>query len=399
MDDGKSTLIGRLLHDSGAILADTLAAVQRASQVRGQSFLDLSLLTDGLEEERAQGITIDVAYRYFRSGGTHFIIADAPGHEEFTRNMVTAASTADLAVILVDATKGCRVQTLRHAYVTHLTGIRRVIVAVNKMDLVGWSEEAFGRVRDEFRSTAGRLGLWETTFIPISGLQGDMVVERGGNLSWYAGPTLLEALEEAAGSSPAEAGPLRIPVQWVCRVEGLGQVVTGRVESGTVVAGDEVGLMPAGTRFRVDEVRLGNAMLTSAQAGQSVTLRLCGASEVRRGDILVPAGAEPQATTAIEAMLCWFSPRRLIPSHPYRLRHATREVHAQVTHIDWRMDLSTLEKVHAHDLAMNDIACVRLDLGEVIVPDRYAESRATGGFILVDGETGDTVAAGMIAAI
>ena len=400
VDDGKSTLIGRILLDTGALQVDALAAVERYSRGRGRSSMDLSLFTDGLEEERAQGITIDVAYRHLRGRRRDFIIADAPGHEEFTRNMVTAASTAHLAVVLVDARHGVRLQTRRHAYVAHLMGVPRLVIAVNKMDLLGWSEEVFRAIVRDYQAFAGRLGAQAVTFVPISALVGDMVVRRGENLGWYDGPTLMDVLESAPAGHGSGLLPFRFPVQWVCRSDGPQDLRTGGlaglVESGRVSVGDEVTVMPTGVSTRVTEIRLGDAMLRMASAGQSVVLGLEGEVGVSRGDLLVPAADRPLMVRTIQAMVCWFSERPLSPSRKYLLRHSSREVCVQSIEVAWRMDLSALERVVADGLVMNDVGFVTVQLAVPVVSDPYAVNRGTGGFILVDQETSDTVAAGMI---
>jgi sulfate adenylyltransferase subunit 1 len=401
VDDGKSTLIGRLLLDTRSILADALHAVEATSRRRGLSGVDLSLFTDGLQAEREQGITIDVAYRYFSTGTRKYIIADAPGHEQYTRNMVTAASTADLAIILVDARRGVLTQTRRHAYLAHLVGIPHLVVAVNKMDLVGWSQARFDELRQAFDRFARRLGIPDVRFVPISALAGDGVVERGANLGWYDGPTLLELLEAAPVAEAAGAGALRFPVQWVCRPHDDAfhdfRGFTGRVEAGAVAVGDEVQHLPSGRATRVKEIRLGETLLDEARTGQSVTLLLEDDLDVGRGDMLVHPGAAPAGLRKVDATLCWLSGAPLSPARRYVVRHTTRETRAQVAEIAWRVDLGDLERKPASGLALNDIGRVSLRLAQPIFADPYAESRATGAFVVVDEATNDTVGAGMIA--
>ncbi|BDG08439.1 sulfate adenylyltransferase subunit 1 [Anaeromyxobacter paludicola] len=400
VDDGKSTLIGRLLLDTRSILADALSAIERTSRRRGLERIDLSLLTDGLQAEREQGITIDVAYRYFSTGRRKYIIADAPGHEQYTRNMVTAASTADLAIILVDARKGLLTQTRRHATVAHLVGIPEVVVAINKMDLVGFSREVFDRLCAEYRDFAGRLGAGRTRFVPMSALDGDMVVERGERLPWYDGPTLLELLEEAPASGAAPAERLRFPVQWVCRPHTAEhhdyRGYMGRVESGRVRPGDEVVVLPSGSRTRVARVELHGQAIPEAVSGQSVTLLLADDVDVGRGDLIALAEDAPAPVRELAATVCWLGEAPLAPGRRYVIRHATREVPAVLGAIDHRLDVNTLDRHPAERLSMNDIGRITLRLARPLCPDRYADNRATGAFVVVDEATNDTVGAGMI---
>ncbi|HET8542130.1 MAG TPA: GTP-binding protein, partial [Anaeromyxobacter sp.] len=382
------------------LLADQLAAVAAASARRGRAGVDLALLTDGLEDERTQGITIDVAHRYFSTGTRKYIIADAPGHEQYTRNMVTAASTAHLAIILVDARKGVLTQTRRHSYVAHLVGIPHLVVAVNKMDLVGWSAEVFARIRADYLAVAEKLGIRDVRFIPISALEGDMIVERGDRLGWYDGPTLLEILESAPAAHTEGREAFRFPVQWVCRPQTLEhhdfRGFAGRIESGEIAVGDEVQVLPSGVTTRVKEIRLGEAPLASATSEQSVTILLEDEVDVSRGDLLVRPGEAPPVTRHVDAILCWLSERPLSRARRYLVRHTTRESKAQVAEIAWGLDLRTLERVAVDGLAMNDIGAVSLRLAQPVAADRYAEHRATGAFIVVDEATNDTVGAGMI---
>jgi sulfate adenylyltransferase subunit 1 len=400
VDDGKSTLIGRLLHDTRSILADALHAIEKTSRKRGHEVVDLSLLTDGLQAEREQGITIDVAYRYFSTGTRKFIIADAPGHEQYTRNMVTAASTASLAVILVDARKGVVTQTRRHSYLAHLLGIPHLVVAVNKMDLVGWSQGTFELIVASYREFAAKLGIGDVRFVPLSALHGDMVVERGVHLDWYEGPTLLEILESSPADEAERPSRFRFPVQWVCRPQGVEhhdfRGYAGRVESGTVAVGDEVQHLPSGRTARVKELRLGERRLEAATSEQSVTLLLDQELDVSRGDLLVRAGEAPAASKTLDAILCWMHERPLEPGRRYLVRHTTREARASLAEIAWRIDVNTLERAPAASLALNDIARVTLKLAQPVFADPYGENRATGAFIVIDEATNDTVGAGMI---
>ena len=400
VDDGKSTLIGRLLVDTRSVLADALSAIERTSRRRGLSATDLSLLTDGLSAEREQGITIDVAYRYFSTGTRKYIIADAPGHEQYTRNMVTAGSTAHLAIILVDARKGVLTQTRRHSYLAHQLGIPHLVIAVNKMDLVDWSEEVFARIQAEYLAFAARLGIAAVRFLPMSALTGDMVVERGERLPWWRGPTLLEILEEAPAEHTEGREPFRFPVQWVCRPHDEAhhdfRGFTGRIESGRVAVGDEVLVLPSGRTTRVKAIRLGEVALTEAVAEQSVLLQLEDELDVSRGDLLCHPSAAPAPTRTLEAVLCWLSERPLSPARRYLLRHTTRESKAQLGAIAWRLDLAALEQVPAEALAMNDIGRVTLKLAQPVAADPYRENRATGAFIVIDEASNDTVGAGMV---
>ncbi len=400
VDDGKSTLIGRLLVDTRSVLADALSAIERTSRRRGLTATDLSLLTDGLSAEREQGITIDVAYRYFSTGTRKYIIADAPGHEQYTRNMVTAGSTAHLAIILVDARKGVLTQTRRHSYIAHQLGIPHLVIAVNKMDLVGWSEEVFTRIQAEYRAFAAKVGIQEVRFIPISALTGDMVVERGLQLGWWRGPTLLEILEEAPAAHTEGREPFRFPVQWVCRPHDQAhhdfRGFAGRVESGRVAVGDEVQVLPSGRTSRVKAIWLGEARLQEAVAEQSVLLQLTDEVDVSRGDLLAHPAEAPAASRRVDAVVCWLSERPLSPARRYLVRHTTRESKAQVAEIAWRLDLASLEQVPAEGLAMNDIGRVTWRLAQPVAADAYAVNRATGAFIVIDEASNDTVGAGMI---
>jgi len=403
VDDGKSTLIGRLLFDSKTILADTLSAIERTSKKRGMDAIDLSLLTDGLQAEREQGITIDVAYRYFTTGTRKYIIADAPGHEQYTRNMVTAASTADLAIILIDARRGVLTQTRRHSYLTHLVGIPHLIVAINKMDLVDYSQDVFNTIMTDYLEFAAKLGIEDVRFIPMSALAGDMVVERGDHLDWYRGPTLIEVLEAASTTHTAHTEPFRFPVQYVCRPQDSANPqlhdyrgFMGRVESGTVAVGDTVSVLPSGRESRVKDIEIMAQSRPSAFAEQSVTILLDDEIDISRGDMIVKTGDLPQVTKQIDAMLCWLSETPLDARRKYLIRHTTRETKAMLAGIEFRMDINAIEHQGADKLAMNDIAKVSFKLAQPIFADRYSDSRATGAFIVIDETTNNTVGAGMI---
>ena len=395
VDDGKSTLIGRLLHDSRTILQDQLESVTRASAKRGNGELDLSLLTDGLEAEREQGITIDVAYRYFTTGRRKFIIADTPGHEQYTRNMVTGASTAGAAVILLDARKGLLPQSRRHLYLAHLLGIPSVIVAVNKLDLVGYAAGAFDGLRAEFEQFAVSLAIPNLQFVPMSALRGDMVVERGAHLDWYRGPTLLEALEAVAVVDENAARPLRFPVQYVLRGKERGYM--GRIVSGILRPGDEIVVLPSGRRTRVKAITVLDGVREAAAAGDSVTLLLADELDVSRGDMLADLVCPPRAAKAFEARLCWLAGEPLAPQGRYLLKHTTRTVKARFASINYRVDVNTLKKEPFDGaVRMNDIVHAALVVQQPLFADSYAVDRATGAFILIDEATNQTVAAGMI---
>jgi len=403
VDDGKSTLIGRLLFDSKTILTDTLAHIERTSQKRGLSAVDLSLLTDGLQAEREQGITIDVAYRYFATGTRKYIIADAPGHEQYTRNMVTAASTANLAIILIDARRGVLTQTRRHSYIAHLLGIPHLLIAINKMDLVEYSQTVFENIRKEYLDFAEKLGIRDVKFIPLSALNGDMVVDRGDALGWYDGPTLLELLEAAPVAHAEAREKFRFPVQYVCRPQASDDPALhdyrgfmGRVESGEIAPGDTVQVLPSGLTSRVKDIQILGQSLPSAFAEQSVTLLLEDDIDISRGDMLVKAGEAPECVKQIEAMVCWLSETPLAPARKYLIRHTTRETKAMVAGIEFRVDVNALERVPATTLAMNDIAKVAFKLAQPLAADAYADNRATGAFIVIDEATNNTVGAGMV---
>ncbi len=400
VDDGKSTLIGRLLYDSKSILADALATIERTSKKRGMEAVDLSLLTDGLQAEREQGITIDVAYRYFSTGTRKYIIADAPGHEQYTRNMVTAASTADLAVILVDARKRVLTQTRRHSYIAHLVGIPHLVVAVNKMDLVGYSRDTFEQIRQSYLEFAASLGIGDVRFIPLSALTGDMVVERGDRLGWYAGPTLMEVLEAAPAAHCEAPEAFRFPVQHVCRPRSAEQHdfrgYMGRVESGEIGIGDEVLVLPSGLKSRVKEICLLDRSLARAESERSVTLLLADEIDISRGDMIVSPTETPKATKLIEAMVCWLAETPLEPGRRLLVRHTTRETKALAAAIEYRLDINALKRVSGGTLAMNDIGSVTFKLAQPLFVDPYRENRATGAFILIDEASNNTVGAGMI---
>ena len=401
VDDGKSTLIGRLLFDTKTLLTDTLDTLQRTSKKRGLSALDLSLLTDGLTAEREQGITIDVAYRYFATAQRKFIIADAPGHEQYTRNMVTAASTADVAVLLIDARKGILPQTRRHATLAALLGIRQLILAVNKMDLVDFDEARFNAIDEEFRAWLGQhpeLTVTGLTSVPLSALEGDMVVERGERLSWYRGPTFIELLEEAPATQLDTEAALRLPVQWVCRPSQSDmRGYAGRIEAGRIAVGDEVMVLPSGLRSRVTHINLGETQLDRAEAGQSIMVSLADERDISRGDMLVLASDTTAPRAQFQATLCWFDTTPLSPTRSYLLRQTTRTVKARVSAIEGKLDLHRLawQPLQEGTVNLNDIVRIQVKTQQPLVADAYRSLRGTGSFILIDEANNNTVAAGV----
>jgi len=396
VDDGKSTLIGRLLHDSRALAEDQLAALSRAALRRGDARLDLSLVTDGLEAEREQGITIDVAYRYFATPRRKFIIADAPGHEQYTRNMVTAASTADAAVILIDARKGVLTQTRRHVFIAQLLGIRHLVFAVNKMDLVGYSREAFEGVRADVAELAAALGVRDAYVLPVSALNGDAIVERGTELDWYRGPPLLQLLETLEVRQEAQALPLRFPVQYVIRSGGLRRYA-GRIVSGTLASGMEVLVAASGGHTTVREVGTLDRPCEPALAGDSVSVTLAHDLDLGRGDVLVDAARPPRMARAIDATVCWLGETPVVPGARLALRHLTATVCARVVSIADRIDVETLERIADPDrLTVNEIGRATLTLQRPVAVDSYRRNRLTGAFILVDEATNQTVGAGVV---
>ena len=403
VDDGKSTLIGRLLHDAHGLYQDQLDAARRASArgaTRGggsTSEIDFSLFTDGLQAEREQGITIDVAYRYFATERRKFIIADTPGHVQYTRNMATGASTADAALILVDARLGVLPQTRRHAHIAALLGIGHVVACVNKMDLVGYDRDRFEAIRDELRDVGRRLGIDSIRALPVSALAGDNVVARSDRTPWWDGPPLLELLETLPVADGRRAAPFRMPVQLVLRPDLDYRGFAGTIASGAVRAGDEVVLLPSRRRTRVTAVELGGEAVSEAAAPLSVTLRLADAIDVSRGDMIACPEHAPRATTELEADLVWMSEQPLDRARAYLLKHTTRTVRAEVVSIVHGTDAETLAPTPSSTLGLNDIARVRVQCRLPIFVDPYAKDRATGAFILIDSLTNDTVAAGMIA--
>ena len=410
VDDGKSTLIGRLLFDSKGIFADQLDAMSRARHKRtvGDT-IDLSLLTDGLEAEREQGITIDVAYRYFATPKRKFIIADTPGHEQYTRNMVTGASTADAVIILIDVSKvklgddgsvDLLIQTKRHSTIAHLLQIEHVVVAVNKMDLVDYDQTVYDRIVAAYRTFAEQLGLKDIRPIPLSALAGDNVVKKSEKLAWYQGPTLIELLESLTVYDESHDDPLRFPVQLVARHDGHQandfRGYMGRIEAGRVSVGDKLTVQPGGQSATVKDIVTLDGSLKSAVVGQSITLLLNEHVDISRGDMLVPADQPATLLKTVEADMCWLSEEPLDLGRRYWLKHTTRQVAAKVTKLDSLLDINTQERRPADALSLNGIARVTLNVQQPLAADAYDHIRATGAFILIDEVTHQTVAAGMI---
>jgi len=410
VDDGKSTLIGRLLFDTKTILTDTLSQIEKSSKKRGMSAIDLSLITDGLQAEREQGITIDVAYRYFSTGTRKYIIADAPGHEQYTRNMVTAASTSQLAIILIDARKGILTQTKRHSYLTKLVGIKHIVIAVNKMDLIDYDESKYQSICDDYKIFASAIGLDQSgtniQFIPMSALNGDMIVDRSNSIDWYKGPTLLEVLESLDTREDIKESALRLPIQYVCRPRDSDnkelhdfRAFMGRIESGLLQINDKIKVLPSNQESTIKEIRIGNKILKKGIFEESVTVSLHDEIDVSRGDMLVHANDNHTATKGFTAKVCWLSETNLSPNRTYLVMHTSRTSKAKIASINSKVNINTLELEEAIDLKTNDIADVTFKLAQPLIVDKYADNRGTGAFIIIDESTFHTVGAGMIESI
>jgi bifunctional enzyme CysN/CysC len=398
VDDGKSTLIGRLLYESKMIFEDQLSALEADSKKVGTrgGELDFALLVDGLAAEREQGITIDVAYRFFSTDKRKFIVADTPGHEQYTRNMVTGASTADLAVILIDARRGVLTQTRRHSYIVSLLGIRRIVLAINKMDLVEYSQERFGQIERDYRAFAQQIGLTDITAIPLSAVYGDNIIERGTNMPWYLGSTLMGHLETVPVGDDAQTLPFRMPVQWVNRPNLDFRGFAGRIASGRVQAGDRLKVLPSGRESRVTRIVTADGDLQGAIAGQCVTITLADEVDVSRGDVLVDIQAPAQTADQFEATLIGLNENAIFPGRSYLMKLATKVVTATVNPLKHKVNVNTLEHLAAERLELNDIGIVELELDQPVVFEEYAKNRELGGFILIDRITNNTVAAGML---
>ncbi|RYD62750.1 MAG: sulfate adenylyltransferase subunit CysN [Verrucomicrobiaceae bacterium] len=402
VDDGKSTLIGRLLYDSKSIFEDQLEAIEETSKRRGDGHVDLALLTDGLKAEREQGITIDVAYRYFATPKRKFIIADTPGHIQYTRNMVTGASTANLAIILIDARKGVIEQTKRHSFIANLLRIQHVVVAVNKMDLVDYSEEVYEKIIKDYQEFASRLdNIVDITPIPISALNGDNVVDKSTNMPWYQGPSLLYHLEHVYVGGEENHVDARFPVQWVIRPQSDEwhdfRGYAGRVAGGVFKPGDEITVLPSGFTSQIKAIHTADGNIDEAFAPQSVTLTLTDEIDISRGDMIVKKNNPPQSSQDLEAMICWFSNKPMSSRAKVVLRHTSREMQAIISEVKYLVDINTLHKIEgAGTFAMNDVGRITLRTAQPVIHDSYRRNRQTGSFILVDPGTNETVAAGMI---
>ncbi len=403
VDDGKSTLIGRLLFDAKGIFEDQLAHVEEASRRRGFDRTELALLTDGLRAEREQGITIDVAYRYFATPKRKFIVADTPGHVQYTRNMVTGASTADVALVLVDARNGVVDQSRRHATLSTMLGISELVVCVNKMDLVGWSKDRFDEIVADFGELAKKIGARGVRYIPISALHGDNLVHKSDKSPWYDGPALLEWLETADVASRTVAGPARFAVQWVIRPQSDAfhdyRAYAGQIASGRFSVGDEITVLPAGITATITHIDLHTQALEHASAPLSVAIRLKDDVDISRGDLFVPSASPTRVGNEVRAKLCWMAQKTLAPRSTWALKHSTRWAKAIVTSLESKIDVGTLESIASpSSFALNDLGTITLKTSVPLAFDPYADNRTTGSFLLVDEATNATVAAGMIEA-
>lgn len=402
VDDGKSTLIGRLLFDSKGIFEDQLESVKKSSEKKGLQDVDLALLTDGLRAEREQGITIDVAYRYFATPKRKFIIADTPGHVQYTRNMVTGASTANLALILVDARNGVVEQTKRHSYIASLLRIPHLVICINKMDLVDYSEERYEEIVETYKGFAAKMDIKDVQYVPISALKGDNVVERSKNMDWFKGPTLMYLLENIHIASDYNHIDARLPVQFIIRpqkVEGYHDYrgFAGRITSGIFRKGDEVTILPSGFTSTIKSIREGENVIEEAYPPMSIAIELEDDLDISRGDMIVKPNNQPEVNQDIDTMLCWFSPQPLKVGGKYVLRHTTAEVRTMIKDVVYKMDINELQKnENDKDVKMNDIARIKLRTTKPLFFDPYKKNRETGSLILVDEATNNTVAAGMI---
>ncbi|MFL5730538.1 MAG: sulfate adenylyltransferase subunit CysN [Cytophagaceae bacterium] len=401
VDDGKSTLIGRLLFDSKSIFEDQLEAIEEASNRKGKGYVDLSLLTDGLRAEREQGITIDVAYRYFATPKRKFIIADTPGHIQYTRNMVTGASTANLAIILVDARNGVVEQTCRHAFIASLLQIKHIIVCVNKMDLMGYKEEVFEKIKEDFTQFSSKLSVPDIRYIPISALHGDNVVDSSTNMPWYKGGTLLYTLENVNIGSDFNHVDSRFPVQWVIRPQndefhdfrGYG----GRVEGGVFKPGDEIIALPSGFSSKIKSIETIDGALEEAYPPMSVTITLEDNIDISRGDMIVKPNNQPKVGQDIELMICWLNDKKLQPGGKYTIRHTTKEARCVVKDIRYKVNINTLHRIEDDNtIGLNDIGRILIRTTSPLFYDSYSKNRSTGSIILIDEFTNETVGAGMI---
>jgi len=402
VDDGKSTLIGRLLYDSKSIFEDQLEHIEAVSKRRGDDYVDLSLLTDGLRAEREQGITIDVAYRYFATPKRSFIIADCPGHIQYTRNMITGASNADLAIVLVDARTGVVEQTRRHSLLVSLLGVPHLVICVNKMDLVEYDSQVFNRIREEFENFASRLDLRDVTFLPISALAGDNVVSRSANMPWFEGPTLLHHLENVYTASDENRIDTRFPVQFVIRPQRADNPdyrgYAGRVAGGVLRVGDDVMVLPSGLTSTITGIDSPDGALTQAEPGQAVTILLADDLSITRGDMICRPNNRPRSSQELEAMLCWMDDAAPLQIDKiYSIKHTTKLARGKVSNVLYRLDISNLHReTDIRDLKFNEIGRVKLHTTSPLFFDDYHQNRTTGSFILIDEASGQTAAAGML---
>lgn len=400
VDDGKSTLIGRLLYDTKSIFQDQLEAIEDASTRKGKEYVDLSLLTDGLRDERAQGITIDVAYRYFATPKRKFIIADTPGHIQYTRNMVTGASTANLAIILIDARKGVIEQTFRHSIIASLLNIKHIVVAVNKMDLVNFDKETYEKIKSEYLKFSLQLNLKDIYFIPMSALLGDNVVDASQNMDWYKGKTLLSTLESVNVAHDLNEQDFRFPVQYVIRPHSTEfhdyRGYAGKIEGGKVKVGDTLQAMNSGLNSKIKSINFGKDEILEAKAGKCVSITLEDEIDISRGDMLVKTNSLPQSSQEIDIMLCWLNEKKIQTNAKYILRHTGKEVKCMVKNIEYKLNISTLEKEIDATIGVNDIGKVKVKTASPLFFDSYLSNRVTGSVILVDEFTNETVGAGMI---
>lgn len=400
VDDGKSTLIGRLLYDSKSIFEDQMETIEETSQKRGEEYVNLALLTDGLKAEREQGITIDVAYRYFATPKRKFIIADTPGHIQYTRNMVTGASTANLALILVDARKGVIEQTKRHAYIASLLQIPHVVVCVNKMDLVDFNEEDYNKIVNDFSGFASKMDLDDIRFIPMSALKGDNVVDRSKNMDWYNGPTLLYLLENIHIASDNNQIDFRMPVQYVIRPfrEDLHDYrgYAGRIDGGVIRKGDDIIALPSGFTSKIKAIEMDGEEVDEAFTPQSVILRLEDEIDISRGDMITRLGNQPEQSQAFDAMLCWMGEKPLQMGGKYYIKHTSKDARCMITDVKYKVDITHLTRAEDKEIKLNDIAKVSFKTTAPLFFDEYRQNRQTGSFILIDEATNNTVAACMI---
>ncbi|TAG51654.1 MAG: GTP-binding protein [Cytophagales bacterium] len=400
VDDGKSTLIGRLLYDTKSIFQDQLEAIEDASTRKGKEYVDLSLLTDGLRDERAQGITIDVAYRYFATPKRKFIISDTPGHIQYTRNMVTGASTSNLAIILIDARKGVIEQTFRHSIIASLLNIKHIVVAVNKMDLVNFDKETYEKIKSEYLKFSLQLNLKDIYFIPMSALLGDNVVDASQNMDWYKGKTLLSTLESVNVAHDLNEQDFRFPVQYVIRPHSTEfhdyRGYAGKIEGGKVKVGDTLQAMNSGLNSKIKSINFGKDEILEAQAGKCVSITLEDEIDISRGDMLVKTNSLPQSSQEIDIMLCWLNEKKIQTNAKYILRHTGKEVKCMVKNIEYKLNISTLEKEIDATIGVNDIGKVKVKTASPLFFDSYLSNRVTGSVILVDEFTNETVGAGMI---